>query len=102
MSFSSNQCLWPLLQQAVLLLQHSAAGLASQEEHSFFVEQQEARKKEAEASVTVRIRIIVSRVGWERCNYEARPSGRQLTWWPELEQEAGVVAWRRRRQGRQR
>jgi hypothetical protein len=64
------------LQQVPLLPQHAAGFFeASQEEHSFFVAQ-EARRRDAEASVTVRIRIIVSSVGWERLSYEARPSGR--------------------------
>jgi hypothetical protein len=66
------------------LLQQAAAGFwaASQELQSFFVAQ-EARKREAEARVTERIRIIVTEVGWERYDYEA------LAFWPS----AYLVAW---------
>ncbi len=46
--------------------------------HSFFDEQQDARRREAEARVMVSSRIIVTWVGWVTLDYEAeayeRPS----------------------------
>jgi hypothetical protein len=44
--------------------------------HSFFIELQDARRREAEARVRVRSRIIVNWVGWVTLNYESSGLGK--------------------------